>query len=285
MRILTKNILSVIALAVSGTALHATPFTLFEYSSASPTGLRARDVTQNNIDYTGDGNATDGYSRFSFADLGSNGWSVEDSEPRLFGGVAAVRVNKSAGFDTYGYGGSLDLRAQSNSPVGHNDPDPIPITGEMNPFRLAAFWETSPTGAADLYELTTGIGRSDLVTGRFMLRNTDGNFYVSETSFGGGTTSLDQATLQGTLWSVVDVESWLNDATFDEITLNFTNLTPTIGMVNAAGLFVERNDATGNRVWSTINSYQVTAIPEPSTILVSLLGGLLLIKLARRRNR
>lgn len=164
---------SVTTLMFLVSVLHATTFTLFEYSSASPTGLRALDVTQNNIDFTGDGNATDGYSRFSFTDLGSNGWSVENSEPLLFGGVSAVRVNKAGGFDTYGYGGDLNLRAQSNNPVGHNDPDPIPITGEMNPYRLAAFWETNPTDSSNLFGLNANVNRSELLDTRVLLRGSD----------------------------------------------------------------------------------------------------------------
>lgn len=274
--------LGITSLFLSTSAL-AAPFELFNFGTASPNTLRARDVTTNNIDYIGDGNATDGYSRYSFADLGSTPWSNDTENFPLFGGTAAVRVNKSGGYDTYGYGSSINLRVQSNSPLVEEGEPAITVTPSMNPFRLAAFWEVADTDATDLFSIRTNASSLERATGRIMLRNADGNFYVSEATMSTGNFTLDQTSVQNQNWALLDAATWLNDNTFAPVTLNFNVATSTIGTVQGVGFMADRNETNGNRIWVTLGEFEVQAIPEPGTLaLVGIaLGSLLLFR--RRR--
>jgi hypothetical protein len=267
-----------LAALLLATSTSAAPFELFNFAGASPTGLRGRDVSTNSIDYTGDGNATDSYTRFSFADLDSSGWSSETAEPRLYGGAAAVLVNKNATMDTYGYGSSgLDIRVQSNAPVDGVTGD---ITPAMNPYRLAAFWEVADTDAGDLYSIRTNASRLERVTGRILLRNTDGNFYVSQGVMSTGDVTLNEAAIENENWAQLNAASWLNDNTFAPVTLDFNVATSSIGTVQGVGFMADRGSTNGNRVWVTLSEFEVQAIPEPGTLaLVGIaLGSLLLFR-------
>lgn len=67
---------------------------------------------------------------------------------------------------------------------------------------------------------------------------------------------------------MLNASSWLNDDTFAPVTYAFTTATSDIGLINGVGIAAERNNGTGDRVWSIVSSYEVIAIPEPGTIVL-----------------
>jgi len=214
--------------------------------------------------------------------------------PDLFVGLVGERLNASSG--------AWDTNALSSFSWRYQE-----STGETASYGLGYYVPDSPAAAGYQFGGGSFIGFSEDATGsvdglnrtenyetrRFLVRDINGNLFVSQTQFGDSadTRVLDETELVAELWAAFSPTTG-STATdfmsqqFDPGSATFNVTTASLNATGLAGFGWVVNDANfddGNRNWFQYNRFYVDAIaiPEPAGLSVLALGTLTL--LARRR--
>ncbi|MCD8483139.1 MAG: PEP-CTERM sorting domain-containing protein [Verrucomicrobia bacterium] len=267
-----KSILALTAL-LSAYACNA-QITVVSYAPETyGTGIMANRTVTGNLDLNGDSINTDSRVTFRSAAFGgsgtfSTGAGYTGPVLQAFLKGEAINVNNK----------NLDnptltpfaVRYQTNS------------AGQSGRFTMGLLFESQynakPVSFGEGSSMTiAGTGSGGLFSNfdslgavRWMVSNND-TVYVSQTLIANNNTGgrvLDETELSSEMWAVLNVQ---NAFDFNLGTLNFDTPTEALTDLTGFGIFMYRDSFEQVRTWIGFNTFEVVAIPEPSTY-VALFG-------------
>ena len=295
---MTRTLIATTAALGFAAASHAD--IVVQYDNEFPTNeqLDTGDDTFDNLggftlsDLDGDGSADDvtgsqpanSGDRFNEDSTFYNPSSVSGyTGPAIFGGVRGQSLdNSSVNFDDRNLADFL-IRSQGSATSSER-------------VHIAVFFPTQATildadsfigFSSDADGDPDGLIFNESLTSRFLLRTTGNNFFVSNTTI---SDSADGRVLDGTELATETFAAYSpnSDINFDQSTAAFTFTTADLNAMGITGYGVySENDAfsTGRRRFSFSQFYadaELAPIPEPASLALLSLGGLLLIPVRGR---
>lgn len=268
-------------LGIASSAATASLVVDFDTDTNGSGSLATRTVFPN-LDLSGNGDDDDSRVARAFTDVGRTPWSTGASYtgPTLYGGL----VGESLGISNRNIAGyaltPFDVRYQT---TGDGETGRLHMVLLFEANQTGLTFDTGPGGTSSMVlsgDNGGSINRFDaLGEVRWVVRN-GSDIFVSESLISNtvGGRVLDAEELADEMWAVYDPA----DGFAFNLTLNFDTPTSALTNMNAFGVMTYKEDFTPSRHWFQFREFKVSAIPEPASLALLAVGGMLLA--GRRRG-
>lgn len=240
---------------------------VLDYDAGTYEGEFASTTHETGLDLGG-GENNDEFEMRAFSD--TDPWSVNNApnEPLLFGGIRGEALNRDSGFNDH----DLTGRFVRYQPSGDQEAR----------LRFIVAFEADMAGLQfDNESSLTAIDarRENLGDAHWLVRDGD-QYYVSESTFGGGTSTIEGEDLLAERWALLDPVAFIDDfADFETVVGDFEE--QDFSDLNRFGYLSNQSEFSDARIWEALDGFQAHAIPEPASLALLGAGGLLLLR--RRR--